>query len=86
MVDWKTRIDFRELNHITKTNVHLLPNIYELIDALLGAQVFCIFNMTLGYRQIPQFALHIRSMLPARYHNIQQTEEKHLEHLTTVFG
>lgn len=46
-------IDFRKLNDITVKDVHPLPRISDLLEALSGAKYFTTLDAASGYWQIP---------------------------------
>ncbi len=45
-------VEYRKLNDVTHKDAHLLPRIYDILDALLGAKYFCSMDLTSGYWQI----------------------------------
>ena len=45
-------MDYRKLSDVTKKDVHPLPRIDNTLDALLGAKLFLMLNLTSGYWQV----------------------------------
>jgi len=45
-------VDYRQLNKVTIKNRYLLPRIYDLMDQLVGAEVFGKIDLRSGYHQI----------------------------------
>jgi hypothetical protein len=50
-------VDYRQLNKVTIKNLYHLPRIDDLMDQLVGAEVFSKIDLRSGYHQIRVKAL-----------------------------
>ena len=46
-------VDYRKVNELVKPDGFPLPRIQDCLDAVAGAKLFCTFDLTSGYFQIP---------------------------------
>ena len=46
-------VDYRRRNYVTKKDVHPLPRIDDIFDALRGAKYFSTLDLASGYHQVP---------------------------------
>ena len=49
---WRMVVDFRELNQRTIGDAYPLPNITDILDQLVGAMYFSVFDLASGFHQI----------------------------------
>ncbi|MDD9361324.1 MAG: pol polyprotein, partial [Anaplasma sp.] len=49
---WRFCVDFRRVNEVTKKDVHPLPRIDDIMDALQGAKYFTTLDLASGYWQV----------------------------------
>lgn len=49
---WRFCVDFRRVNELTKKDVHPLPRIDDIVDALQGARYFTTLDLASGYWQV----------------------------------
>ena len=50
---WRLVIDFRRLNGMILGDAYLHPNINKILDQLGRAKCFSVFDLTMGFHQIP---------------------------------
>ncbi|KAL1129487.1 hypothetical protein AAG570_012432 [Ranatra chinensis] len=50
---YRVVVDYRELNKRTKTEKYPLPRLEEMLDRMVGSEVFSVIDLKSGYHQIP---------------------------------
>ena len=76
---WRLVIDFRKLNEKTVGDAYPLLNINEILDHVGGAKYFSVFDLAMGFHQIP--------MNPRdRQKTAFTTNNGHYEYLRMPFG